>query len=372
MRKLILVLMLVAAAVAQAPRFRSVYSSGPKPIGPYSPALWAGERLYVSGQGARTADGQLAATPEGQIRQTLENVKALVVAGGLTMDHVVFAHTYLADMAHYELLNKVWAEYFPGPHKPARATVGVAAMPGGTPFEINAIAVKDRSALKAIQLPGAKSPVPLSPALQTSDRVYVSGILGRDAAAATIPATAEAQVEMAFTRLKSVLGAAGLDSRHMIHLNVYTTAAMTDEAVAAGLRKHLAARENVAISATRVPTLPFGSNIALHGVATRTLGPRQRHGHCVSASPSGTVYCGQATSDDYRPALIGLNGLLQEFKPAPAIVASFVYLDDLKEFTAMNKVYAEVMGTPLPTRTTVQPAATGQSVRFRIGVIAER
>ena len=368
MRKLILFVALAALA-AQAPRFRPVFSSGPRPIGPYSPGLWAGDRLYVSGQGARAADGQLPRTPEAQIRQTLDNVKAIVESAGLTMEHVVFCHTYLADLRHYGLLNQVWAEYFPA-HKPARATVGVALMPGGTPFEINAIAVRDRAGLKPIQLPGAASPVPLSPALQTPDRVYVSGILGRDAAAGVIPAALPAQVDMAFTRLARVLGAAGLDQRHLIHLNIYTTAAMPDETVAAVLRERLPNRDNVAITATRVAALPFGANVALHGVATRTLAPRQRHGNCVSAGT--TVYCGQFTSDDYRTALIGLNGLLQRFTPSPTIVASGVFLDDLSEFTAMNKVYTEVMGPPLPTRTTLQPDAAGKSARFRINVIAER
>ena len=368
MRQLILFVALTLAA-AQAPRFRPVFSSGPKPIGPYSPGLWAGDRLYVSGQGARSADGQLARAPEAQIRQTLDNVKAIVEAAGLTMDHVVFSHTYLADLRHYELLNQVWAEYFPV-HRPARATAGVAAMPGGTPFEINAVAVRDRMGLKPIQLAGATSPVPLSPALQTSDRVYVSGILGRDAAAGSIPAELSAQVETAFARLKGVLAAAGLDLRHMIHLTVSTTSGMPDETVSAALRQHLPSRDNLAISATRVAALPFGTNIAMHGVAMRTLTPRQHHGNCVSAGT--TVYCGQFTSDDYRTALIGLNGLLQKFTPAPTIVASGVYLDDLKEFAAMNKVYTEVMGPPLPTRTTLQPDATGQSARFRISVVAER
>jgi 2-iminobutanoate/2-iminopropanoate deaminase len=369
MRKLLLAGATVMMLAAQAPRFRPVFSSGPRPIGPYSPGLWAGDRLYVSGQGSRDASNQLPATPEAQVRQTLDNVKAIVEAAGLTMDHVVFSHTYLADMKHYELLNKVWNEYFPT-HKPARATIGVAAMPGGTPFEINAIAVRDRAGLKAVQLPGATSPVPLSPGIQTSDRVYVSGILGRDASTGVMPAELPAQVETAFSRLKGVLGSAGLDYRHLIHLNVYTTAAMPDDTVSAALRKYIPNRDNVAISATRAASLPFGANVSFYGVATRTLAPRQRHGNCVGAG--GTVYCGQFTSDDYRTALIGLNGLLQEFTPRPTIVASGVYLDDLKEFTAMNKVYTEVMGAPLPTRTTVQPAAVGESARFRIAVVAER
>ena len=368
--KLLLLLLSLSLAIGQAPRFARVFSSGPKPIGPYSPGLWAGDRLYVSGQGSRTAGGQLAATPEGQIRQTLDNVKAIVEAAGLTMDHVVFSHVYYQDLAHYETLNKVWREYFQAT-PPARATVQVAGMPGATPFEINAIAVRDKSMIQGVDLPGSKSPVPLSPLVLVKDRGYVSGILGRDSASGTIPATPEAQVAMAFDRLKRVLGAAKLDTRHLISLNVYTTSAMPEEAVSQALAKHIADRNNVAIAVTRVPALPFGTNIGLHGVATRHLRPRQRQQNCIASD--GTVYCGQFTSDDYRTNLIGLTGLLQKFTGAkPNIVASYVFLDDLKEFAAMNKLYAEIIPEPLPTRTTVQPAPTGTSSKFRISVVAEQ
>ena len=367
--KLLLLLSLSVLAMGQTARFSRVFSSGPKPIGPYSPGLWAGDRLYVSGQGARTASSELAATPEAQIRQTLDNVKAIVEAAGLTMQHVVFSHVYYQDLAHYDTLNRVWREYFRGT-PPARATVQVAAMPGGTPFEINAIAVRDKSAIQGVELPGSKSPVPLSPMVLIEDRAYVSGILGRDPESG-IPTGPEAQVAMAFDRLKRVLGAAKLDTRHLISLSVYTTAAMPDQAVSEVLARQIADRHNVAITVTRVPALPFGVNIGLHGVATRHLRPRQHQQNCVASD--GTVYCGQFTADDYRTSLIGLTGLLLKFTgPKPNIVASYVFLDDLKEFAAMNKLYAELIPDPLPTRTTVQPAPTGTSARFRISVVAEQ
>ena len=369
--KLLLLLGLSLLAAAQTPRFARVFpGNGPKPVGPYSPGLWAGNRLYVSGQGSRGADGLLPPTPEAQIRQTLDNVKAIVEAAGLTMDHIVFSHIYYQDLGHYDTLNRVWREYFRGT-PPARATVQVAAMPTATPFEINAIAVRDKSVIKGVELPGSKSPVPLSPALLIQDRAYISGILGRDPDSSQIPTTPEAQVSMAFDRLKRVLAAAGLDPRHMISLNVYTTANMPEEAVSQALAANIANRDNVAITVTRVPALPFGVNVALHGVATRHLKPRDRQKNCVSSD--GTVYCGQFTSDDYRTTLIGLTGLLQKFAgPRANIVASYVFLDDLKEFAAMNKLYAELIPEPLPTRTTVQPAAAGESPKFRISVVAEQ
>ncbi|OYW07388.1 MAG: hypothetical protein B7X34_11140, partial [Acidobacteriia bacterium 12-62-4] len=68
---------------------------GPKPVGPYTPGVMANDVLYVSGQGARDANNQMAATFEGQTRQCLENVKAIVEGGGLTMADIVYSQVYL-------------------------------------------------------------------------------------------------------------------------------------------------------------------------------------------------------------------------------------------------------------------------------------
>ena len=115
------ILILFSAVALAAPK--PVFPPGVKPVGPYSPGLDTGEFIYVSGQGARDAAGKLAATPDAQIRQTLDNVKAVVQAAGLTMEHVVYAQCYLADIKQYELFNKVYASYFPK-NPPARSTVG--------------------------------------------------------------------------------------------------------------------------------------------------------------------------------------------------------------------------------------------------------
>jgi enamine deaminase RidA (YjgF/YER057c/UK114 family) len=369
--KLCLLLAVSVLAFAQAPRFQRVFSpSGPKPGGPYSPGLWTGERYYVAGQGARTGGGELPSTPEAQIRQVLNNVKMLIEAGGLTMEHVVFSQVYYEDLKHYELFNKIWREYFPG-YQPARATAQAAFLPGPTPFEVNAIAVRDKSAIQSVELPGSKSPVPLSPMVMIKDRAYISGILGRDADAGKIPASLEGQAAMAFDRLRRVLGAGKLNTRHLIALNVFTTAAMPDAVAQAGVAKAINNRADVAITYTRVAALPFGTNIGLHGVATRSLRKRTRVGKCIGAD--GTVYCGQFAADDYRQALTDLTGALGKFPGAkPNIVATYVQLDDVKEFAAMNQVYAEIIKDPLPTRTTTQPAPVGQSPKFRIAVMAEQ
>ena len=115
---------------------RVIAPPGPKPVGPYSPGIMAGDFLYVSGQGARDRDGRLPETVEAQVRQTLENVKTIVEAAGLTLEHVVYSQVYLASISSAETMERLWREYFPK-QPPARAVLGVHRMPTDTPVGIN-------------------------------------------------------------------------------------------------------------------------------------------------------------------------------------------------------------------------------------------
>ncbi len=113
--------------------------NGPKPGGAYSPGLRVGDFVFVAGQvGKDPATGQLAGTTiEEQTRQTLENVKAILEAGGATMADVVKITAHLGDMNLFDGYNKVYADYFPDP-KPVRTTVGSDLR--GLLVEIDAIA----------------------------------------------------------------------------------------------------------------------------------------------------------------------------------------------------------------------------------------
>ena len=97
-------------------------AGGARVDGPYSPGLWAGDYLYVSGLGPGDRNGRIPAGFEAQARQVLENTKSVIVAAGLTMDHVVYTHVYLRDMADYESMNRIYRESFPKA-PPARAVL---------------------------------------------------------------------------------------------------------------------------------------------------------------------------------------------------------------------------------------------------------
>ncbi len=117
-------------------------SDAPKAIGPYSQAVRAGNTLYCSGQIALDpATGNLI---EGdfpaQARRVLDNLKAVLHAAGTDFRHVVKATVYLTDLANFQTLNTIYAEYF-GDHKPARSTIGVAQLPRGAAVEIDLIVV---------------------------------------------------------------------------------------------------------------------------------------------------------------------------------------------------------------------------------------
>jgi 2-iminobutanoate/2-iminopropanoate deaminase len=114
---------------------------GPTPLGPYSPGVVAGGFLFVSGQiPLDPASGQLVLdTFEAQARRTLENLKAVVEAAGGTLNDIVKVTIFLTDLARFEELNAVYAEYF-DESKPARATVQVSALPKGVSVEMDCIA----------------------------------------------------------------------------------------------------------------------------------------------------------------------------------------------------------------------------------------
>jgi len=122
----------------------AVYVEGaPKPIGPYSPGIHVGNLLFLSGQvGLDPATGQLVEGGTGaQTRQAMENLKAVLVAAGYTMDHVAQAHVFLADLNDYAEMNEVYGSFFTAA-PPARAAVQVARLPRDARVEIMMTAVK--------------------------------------------------------------------------------------------------------------------------------------------------------------------------------------------------------------------------------------
>ncbi|CAM5791806.1 Rid family detoxifying hydrolase [Castellaniella caeni] len=116
--------------------------AAPAAVGPYSQAISvpAGRLVFLSGQiGLEPGTGELVSENfEGQVRQSFANMQAVIEAAGGTLDNVVKLTLFLTDLSKFASANAIMAEIIPQPY-PARSTIGVASLPKGAQFEVEAV-----------------------------------------------------------------------------------------------------------------------------------------------------------------------------------------------------------------------------------------
>ncbi len=114
--------------------------NAPQAIGPYSQAIENNGIIYTSGQIGLMSNGEMAGNGIiSQTNQVLKNLKAVLEAGGSSMNNVIKTTIFLADMDDFVTVNEIYAEHF-GDHKPARSTVAVKSLPKNALVEIECIA----------------------------------------------------------------------------------------------------------------------------------------------------------------------------------------------------------------------------------------
>jgi reactive intermediate/imine deaminase len=341
-----------------------------------TPAVDAGDYVYVSGQGPRRTDGSLPSTFNEQIRQALENVNSALQAVGLSKDHVVYTQVYLEDTGNYDEMNRVFGQYFAEP-RPARAVLGVAKLPDSI-VEISAVAVRNTNDRRAIHPQNYKLDGSASPGIITRDRLFVSGMLGVDGNG-RVPEDPAAQVDFALDGMKAVVEAAGLDLGHMVFVNPYLTEEIPMRTMNERYAKRFEFGNTPARATIEVSSLPHGAHIEYTGVAVRDL--KQRQGvrpknmppsptaspcvfagdtlYCSAKSgfipgPHGGVYAA-TTPHQLRQTMRNLLDNLEEAGMNFAqVVETNAYLDDLRELPAFDEVYPQYFTAPLPARTVIQ------------------
>jgi reactive intermediate/imine deaminase len=341
-----------------------------------STAIDAGDYVYVSGQGPRIRDGSTPASFPAQVRQCLDNIRTVVEAAGLTMNHVVYVQVYLEDMNHYAELNRVFAEYFPK-NPPARGTLGVAHVPEPT-LEITAVAIRDLTGRQPVVPLNSKSSPAYSPGMLTHDRLFVSTMLGRDANG-NIPQDSAAQVNLALDGLRTVVEAAGLKLGNMVFVNPYLTREIPMRVMNQQYAQRFEFGNTPGRATIEVSSLPEGAHIAYTGVAVRDISQRRairpkNMPPSPTASPcvfaGDTLYCSAksgfipglnggvyaaTTADQVRQTMRNLLDNLEEADmKLDQVVSTVVYLDDLSESAVFEKVYRKYFNGVLPAQTTVQ------------------
>jgi 2-iminobutanoate/2-iminopropanoate deaminase len=341
--------------------------------------MFAGDLLYVSGQGAQDTQGQVPREPAAQIRQCLSKVKGIVEAAGLTMEHVIYVQVYLTDYSDEGPLNQGWKEFFPK-SPPARSTIGVASLPG-TPVEMTAVAVRDLSRKKVMVPANYPSSSPLSPGVLVGDRLFLSGHLGRDINTGRIPQDPEAQVQLSIDRMRGTLNLAGADLRNVVFMIPYVTDRVSRDVLNRVCAKNFDAANPPAWVPINVIGLPSGANVEFTGVAVMDLAKRRTvRPKNMESSPTSSpcvladniLYCSAQAGITHgnhggisassleaqtRQTMRNLQDSLAQVNMSFAnIVSTHVYLDDIRDADSFDRVYAQYLTAKAPARTLLQPA----------------
>jgi 2-iminobutanoate/2-iminopropanoate deaminase len=343
-KPLLIAILILTTVPYSSERKVIVPANAPKPVGPYSPGIFVGDYLYVSGQGVRDSSGAMPEGVAAQTRQCLENVKAIVEAAGLTMEHVVHMQLYLEKIGWLAEVDSVYAEYFPK-NPPARVVIGVAKMPTDTTVEMTVVAARDLKMKKPLALKSLKPLGHASSAVEAGGRIYLSAVYGKT--------QAEAEAN-----LKKALSEARLNQ--ILFRNDYGSG-----------------------TAAKIPMneLPNSAGAAISVIASRK--SVKRAGDC--AADGATIFCSAQTGagageksvqEQVKSVMKKLQaGLAAHGADFSHVVATNVYLDDIREFRPMNETYATFFSSSPPTRTTVQPYAVadrskGDPALVKISLVA--
>jgi enamine deaminase RidA (YjgF/YER057c/UK114 family) len=183
---------------------------------------------------------------------------------GLPKGKVAASVVYLADMADYEAMNRVYQSYFPG-IKPARNTVAVRLRPGMR-MGLQATIYSGPEELRGLTPPNVTNVVPITPALWAGERLFIAGILGRDSNTGVIPETPAAQIQMCLTRLENIFRTAGLTRQSAVQMTAYHSAKIPRELLRQALADYFG-DSKVAFTILEVPALALGAQVGINGIA---------------------------------------------------------------------------------------------------------
>jgi reactive intermediate/imine deaminase len=395
--------------VASATERRAVQSANaPKAVGPYSHAIQApaGRVLFVSGQIAvdPVKDRLIKGDVVKQTDRAMQNMKAILEAGGASFDDLVKTTIFVTDLADYNKVNETYGRYFQNA-PPARATVQVAALSRGASVAIEGVAVKRGSAFGAggpVAVQTAGAPRAIGPYVQAVDvsassLVFVSGQIPVDPATGQlVQGDIAAQTDRVMQNLKAVLASAGASFDDVVKTNIYL-ADMNDftpmnDTYARYFQKSPPARATVQMAA-----LPQGARVEIECVAatsSRAGGPVQSaqapkatgpYSQGMGASPgsflfvSGQVPVDPATGQQVRGdvgaqterVMENLKAVLEAGGASfDKVVKTTIFVADMADFAQVNETYGRYFPKAPPARATVQVGALPRGARVEIDCVA--
>jgi 2-iminobutanoate/2-iminopropanoate deaminase len=383
---LVMVVGLVQPASGQAPAKKFITPNGKRPTGLFAPGVIVGKTLYVAGKGDYKPDENT----EGKVKNCLNEVHKTLVMAGMDFKNVVQTYIYLEDHDQYAEVNKHYAEFFPD-DPPARTTLGVAQVPGPSRLEITCVAYSDLAEKKRIGEPPAN--LPFSPGILAGDTLYISG-KGDQLPGGGHPEAFEVQVRQAMRNVEATLKQAGLDFRHVVMTNVFLDRRENLVVADRVYNEFFEDGSEPACSTSFVDWIPGGSHVEVTCIATTDLSTRKvvrppgmKLGPLeggVAGSPAvwagNTLYI-SAFSGALPTAATAAEGVGDQVRQMAKshslvlddaglklddIVAGFVYLADMKDYDAMNKIYREYYSRGPGVRTCLMPGSANETSNIRV------
>lgn len=376
-------LFLLSAAALLLPCMTTLLSAQPGPGGPpFSPAVVAGDFVYLSGAVPVDASGKLVgADVRAQTARVLDNLAALLKNSGSRIEQVASVTVYLKNAADFPAMNEVYSKYWPK-EPPARTTVVANLAVPGALVEISMIALKD-GVEREIVHPAAwlRSPNPYSYGIRSKNTLFLSGLVSRNGKDNTVvTGNMEAQTRTILENAREVLAAAGMTLADVVSSRVYITDTALFQQMNAAYRDGFPnvppARATVRCGLTGKDYVVEITMLAVKdsrraAVISKDSAARPAAANAVRPALSSAIGVGdrlylsgmlgntEATREDAgaqtRETLARIGRTLESAGFAWSdVVEAIVYLPDLEAFQAMNAAYREPFGTALPARATIE------------------
>ena len=387
---------LVTATItmAFAQSSKQIISTGGNPNLPFSPAVKAGDFIYVAGTLGTNASGALAKGDiKAQTRQTLDNITATLKAGNASIANAASVLIYLRSAADFAAMNEVYASYFPK-DPPARTTVVVPqplANADGL-VEISMVVVPNGGERKVVHPSDwIKSPNPYSYGIKSGNTLFLSGLVSRNGKDnSNVKGDVAAQTKVVMDNGAAILKEAGMSFNDVVSARIYLTDDTTFQAMNAAYRPYFAggappARATVKTGLTNPDYTVEVTMIAVKDPSRKAITTPNADGTpgTVNQNLSSAIQVGNrlyvagilgntpTNKGDVKAqttellARVGRTLKVAGFDWAN-VVDGVVYLPDMSKFQDMNAAYREIFAKDFPARATVGTGLMGADAGVEI------
>ena len=357
---------------------RQIVRVGASVNAPFSPAVRAGNFIYLSGTLATDSAGKITGDIKAQTRRVLENLAVILKAAGSRMENVLSVTVYLRNAADFQAMNEIYRGYWPK-DPPVRTTVAANLVLQEALIEISMIAVPDGGERRIVHPEGWIRPAsPYSYGIRSADTLFLAGLISRRGKDnSVVPGDITSQTRTVMDNAGEILKAGGMGLADVASSRVYLTDTSMFQDMNAAYRAYFPkdppARATVRAGLMNPEALLEITLLAVQGATRNAILPPNADGSPAQTNPNLSA----AIRTGNRLFLSGMLGneagnkgdakgqtratlarVARTLKAAgfdwKDVVDGTVYITDIRNFVLMNEAYREIFTGDFPARATVE------------------